>query len=148
MEVFYIAIVVSSAAVVVILLVWVAMMMHSGNTQFNSEAGDCPNGYVVRPTSQQLYNGENAYACVVPMDHMSYYSNNNAGAFRYGKNGKSTAILGYNYDATAREATINFNNSMWLGKTGRCNKYKWATNNHIGKIIEWDGITNSQASAC
>jgi hypothetical protein len=147
MELFYTAVIVACFVVLSLLFFWLAMMMENSTHVYNSEAGDCPNGYMIKPGSTTLLDGTSSYSCIIPESHKSYYTTSGQGAFRFNES-NSTAILGYSSADDDGDTTINFSNSMWLGKTGRCNKHQWAMQNNSNAVIHWDGITNSQANAC
>lgn len=142
MEMFYIAVIVSCMILLMVLFFWVIMMLQASKSVFQSQSSECPNGYVVKPGL--VVDGKTRYSCRIPVSQQQKYA---SGVSMFSFNsGNSNAKLGYETNTTSSgsEPTINFNDDMWLGKTGACNKTQWATQNGVF----WDGLTNSQASAC
>ncbi len=55
------------------------------------------------------------------------------------KNGESTCVNTKNLGKANCEKTMNFNEDIYKGSNGVCNKMKWAN----ACNITWDGITNN-----
>lgn len=139
MELFYSAVIFASIFVLSIIFFWLAYVMETSKADFNAEYGECPTGYTVIPSKTLSLQGETMYGCAVPKEHDDLYSRSGAGGFLF-NDGKTAAILGFS--DTNKVATINFANNMWLGKTGRCNKKRWAIDNKV----QWDGLTNVEGN--
>lgn len=142
MQLFYKAVIGSCVLVILGTLSWVAAMMHTSKPVYDSKAGQCPDGYTVKPSSTS----DGSYTCIIPDSHLSYYTSSDGSITKFTNSSGSSTAAALKFDAV--DKSITFTDSMWLGTIGRCNKYNWATKNEAGASIMWDGITNSQSNSC
>lgn len=61
-----------------------------------------------------------------------------------GKDGSQCVVNTRNDNAGAATSPMNFNTSTFMGSTGNCAKYNWATSNNVS----WDGITYGVPNPC
>jgi hypothetical protein len=141
MELFYIIVLSIAVLFLIILLTSFGVMLKRAKktSAYPQRPPYCPDGWNVIPIVNA--DGTIDYKCKVPdtysgIDKLKTFTNSLG----------NTVDITNSIDSSGGNNYINFyNNVMWQGSTGACNKYNWAKKNSwsvTNGTISWDGITN------